>query len=116
MSNMGSHFSFRHLKHKLWPKEWAESQIANLIPDQKKSRIDPIYLVVDNVRYIIDKLSMRATTLLQTALRSEVCSQSYGGSKVIGILVGAISGLSPKSLSREKSFGCGPRGEVQRIL
>jgi hypothetical protein len=40
------------------------SQIANLTPDQKKSKIDPIYLVVDNVPHTVGKLSMRATTLL----------------------------------------------------
>jgi hypothetical protein len=35
-----------------------------LTPDQKKSRIDVIYLVVDNVRHIVGKLWTRATTLL----------------------------------------------------
>jgi hypothetical protein len=75
---MGSHCSFEHLKHKLWPIEGAGSRIANLTPDQKKSGIDPIYLAVDNVPHIVGKLLTRATTLLQTALRSEVCSQSYG--------------------------------------
>jgi hypothetical protein len=33
------------------------------------------------VRHTVGKISTRATTLLQTALRSEVCSQSYGASK-----------------------------------
>ncbi len=33
------------------------------------------------MRHTVGKLSTRATTLLQTALRSEVCSQSYGASK-----------------------------------
>jgi hypothetical protein len=81
MPKMGSHYSFGHLKHKLWPKEGAGSRIANLTPDQKKSGIDPIYLAADNVPHTVGKLSMRSTTLLQTALRSEVCSQSYGVSK-----------------------------------
>jgi len=62
-------------------KRRAKSQIANLTPDQKKSGIDPIYLAANNVPHTIGKLSMRDTTLLQTALRSEVCSQSYGASK-----------------------------------
>jgi hypothetical protein len=85
MSKMGSHCSFGHLKHKLWPKERAGvktgSQIANLTPDQKKSGIDPIYLAAGDVPHIVGKLSTRATTLLQTASRSEVCSQSYAASK-----------------------------------
>ncbi len=39
------------------------SQTANLTPDQKKSRIDPIYLVSDNVQHTVGKLSTRTTTL-----------------------------------------------------
>jgi hypothetical protein len=59
-------------------KKKVGSQTANLTPDQKKSRIDPIYLSTDNVRHIVEKLSTRATTLLQTTPQSKVCSQSYG--------------------------------------
>jgi hypothetical protein len=85
MSKMGSHCSFGHLKHKLRPKEGPRvktgSQIANLTPDQKKSGIDLIYLAAGNVPHIVGKLLTRATTLLQTASRSEVCSQSYAASK-----------------------------------
>ncbi len=58
-------------------KKKVGSQTANLTPDQKKSRIDPIYLSVDNVR-----LSTRVTTLLQTAPQSKVCSQNYGAPKL----------------------------------
>jgi len=79
---MGSHCSFRHLKHKLWPKEGPGVKLSICqTPDQKKSRIDPIYLATDNMRHIVEKLSTRATTLLQTAPRSEVFSQSYGAPK-----------------------------------
>ncbi len=31
MSKMGSNDPFGHLKHKLWPKEGAKSQSANLL-------------------------------------------------------------------------------------
>jgi len=62
-------------------KRRAENQIANLTPDQKKSRIDPIYLSTDDMRHTIKKLLTRATTLLQTVPQSEVCSQSYGAPK-----------------------------------
>jgi len=62
-------------------KRRAESQIASLTPDQKKLKIDPIYLAADDVPNIVGKLSTRATTLLQTTLRSEVCSQSYRAPK-----------------------------------
>ncbi len=63
-------------------KRKAKSQTASLAPDQKKSGIDPIYLATDDVWHTIGKLSRRATTLLQTAPRSEVCSQSYGAPKL----------------------------------
>jgi hypothetical protein len=62
-------------------KRKAGSQIANLTPDHLKSRINPIYLAADNVPHTVGNLSMRATTLLQIALQSEVCSQSYGAPK-----------------------------------
>jgi len=64
MFKMGSHCSFGHLKHKLWSKEGSGVKIASLTPDQKKSKIDPIYLSTDGVRHTIGKLSTRATTLL----------------------------------------------------
>ncbi len=62
-------------------KRRARSQIANLTLDHKKSRINSIYLVAGGVQHIVGKLLMRATTLLQAALQSEVCSQSYGALK-----------------------------------
>jgi hypothetical protein len=55
-------------------KRRVESQIVNLTPDQKKSGIDPIYLAEKGMQQTIEKLSMKAITLLQTASRSKVCS------------------------------------------
>jgi len=63
-------------------KRRAGSQIANLTPDQKKSKIDPIYLAADNVPHTVEKLSTRAITLLHIALQPEVYSQSYGDPKL----------------------------------
>jgi hypothetical protein len=62
-------------------KRRAGSRIASLTPDHKKSGIDSIYLAAIDASHIVGKISTRATTLLETALRSEVCSQSYGASK-----------------------------------
>jgi hypothetical protein len=45
-------------------KRKAGSQTISLTPDQKKSRIDPIYLVAENVRHTVEMLSMKAITLL----------------------------------------------------
>jgi len=63
-------------------KRRAVSQIASLTSDQKKLGIDPIYLVAEGVRDTIEKFLMKATTLLETTSRSEVCSQSYGAPKL----------------------------------
>jgi len=62
-------------------KRRVRSWTISLTPDHKKSGIDPIYLATGVVPHIIEKLLTRATTLLQTTLRSEVCSQSYGAPK-----------------------------------
>jgi hypothetical protein len=45
-------------------KRRAESQIGNLIHDQKKSGIDLIYLAADKVPHTVGKLLTRAITLL----------------------------------------------------
>jgi hypothetical protein len=63
-------------------KRKAESQISSLTPNHKKFRIDPIYLATEGMQHTIGKLWTRATTLLETTLPSEVCSQSYGAPKL----------------------------------
>jgi hypothetical protein len=57
-------------------KKRVESQIASLTSDQKKSRIDPIYLVAKGVQHTVGKLLTKATTL-----QFKVWSQSYGAPK-----------------------------------
>ncbi len=74
-------------------KRRAGSQIASLTPDQKKSRINPIYLSTDGVQHTVGKLSTRATTLLQIAFRSEVYSQSYGAPKLQESQLGRFQGV-----------------------
>jgi len=73
----------------------AHLDIWNTSYDQKKGRESncqfdsrpqkvgnrPDLLSCRGVPHIVGKLSTRATVLLQTALRSEVCSQSYGAPK-----------------------------------
>jgi hypothetical protein len=70
--------------------------------DQKKSGIDPIYLAAGNVPHIVGKLSTRATTLLETALRSEVCRRSYAPSKSRESLLARFRD-SPAGVPGEKS-------------
>jgi len=45
-------------------KRKAGSQIDNLIPKQKKSGIDPIYLATNNMRHTVEKFSTRAIIVL----------------------------------------------------
>ncbi len=77
------------------------SQIVNLTPDHKKSGIDPIYLVAGGVPHIVENLSTKATTLLQTAPQSEVCSQSYEAPK-----------LRESQLARFRDYHSGVPGKI----
>jgi hypothetical protein len=48
-------------------KRKAGSQIGSLTLDHRKSGVDPISLCAGEVRHAIGKLSMRATTLVETS-------------------------------------------------
>jgi hypothetical protein len=72
-----------HLKSEtqVMAKRKAGSRIASLTPDHKESGIELFPMFHSGVQHGVGKLSTKATTLLQTALRSKVCSQSYGAPK-----------------------------------
>jgi len=53
------------------------SQTSSLIPDHKKSRIDPTPMCTDGGRHTIGKLLRRGTSLLQTSSQSEVWAGNY---------------------------------------
>jgi hypothetical protein len=61
--------------------KWGCDKLPIWFSTKKRSGIDPIYLAAKNVQHTVGKLSMKATTLLYTAPRSEVCSQSYRAPK-----------------------------------
>jgi hypothetical protein len=72
----------------IWPsvtqvmaKRKAESQTGNLTPDHGKSRIYSIPLRAGGVQHAIGKLSMKATTSVQTPSQLEVCTISYSPAK-----------------------------------
>jgi hypothetical protein len=48
----------------IWNTSYDQKKGASLTPDQKKSRIDPIYLAIEGVQHNVGKLLTRATTLL----------------------------------------------------
>jgi len=72
---MSLHCPFGHLKHKLWPKERTGVKLPIWLPTLVSMR-------ADSVRHIVEKLSIRATTLLETSSQSKVCMQSYGAPKL----------------------------------
>jgi hypothetical protein len=79
-------------------KRRAGSQIDNLIPNHKKSRIDSISLHPGGVKHTVRKLLTRAITLLHISSQSQVCTQSYGASKLQESQLLAISRLPFGSL------------------
>jgi hypothetical protein len=58
-------------------KRRAGSQIANLTPDHKKSGIDLFPTSELRLQYVVEKISTRATSLVQTLLRSDFAIGSY---------------------------------------
>jgi len=74
---MASHEPFRHLEHKLWSKEGSVVKLAVRLPTIKKLGIDPTPVCASGVRYIVENLLRRATSLLQTSSQSEVWAGSY---------------------------------------
>jgi hypothetical protein len=109
MSKMGSHCSFGHLKHKLWPKEGPESnsresasfdsrplKVGNR-PDLLGCRQCATYFwkaLDESYNFALDRIAIGA-------LYKKLCAL-----KVPGVLAGGISGLpcrSPAGVAGEKS-------------
>jgi hypothetical protein len=80
MSKMGSHYSFGHLKHKLWPKEGPGVELPGVRqfdsrPLNVENRPLPEVRIGSAIRCW--KISTKATTSVQTSLRSERAVGSY---------------------------------------
>jgi hypothetical protein len=58
-------------------KRRAGSQIASLTPDHKKSEIDLFPTSELRLRYVVGKILTRATSLVETSLRSNFAVESY---------------------------------------
>jgi hypothetical protein len=96
-------------------KRKAGSQTGNLTPDHEKSGIDAFPTSELEVRHSVGKISTRATTLVQTSLRSNSAVRSYGGSKFRESRRDNFG--TPFQESWEfVPFGCPLRGKLQRIL
>jgi hypothetical protein len=59
----------------------AGSQTGSLTPDHQKSIIDSTPMRAGGVRHVVEKLSTRATSLLETSSQSEVWAKSYDSTK-----------------------------------
>jgi len=104
---MGSHCSFGHVKTQVMAKRRAENQ-PSLTPNQKKSKIDLIYLFVDGVRHTVGKISTRATTLLKTMPRFKVYSQSYGAPKSWESWLARFRDSHSRVLEKKSHLNVGP--------
>ncbi len=90
-------------------------QTGSLTPDHKKVGIYLFLTSELRVRYVVGKISTRATTLVQTSLRSDFSVGSYELPKSRDSNRDNFG--TPTWESREKEpFGCSPRSVVQRIL
>ncbi len=58
-------------------KRRAESQTGNLTPDHQKSGINLFPTCELRVRYVVEKMTTRPTSLVQTSLRSDFAIGSY---------------------------------------
>jgi len=113
MSKMGLDCSFGHLKHKLWPKEGLGVNLDSR-PEKVKNRRD-LLSCRQRATYCWKALDKSYNFALDHTLIRGLLTKLWG-SKVAGIPFGTISRPPLESPGREKSFRCGPRGEVQSIL
>jgi hypothetical protein len=91
------------------------SQTGSLTPDHYTSRIDLFPTSDLSVQHGVGKISTRATTLVQTSLRSKSAVGSYGCSKFWESHRDNFG--TPFRESREfVPFGCSFHCELQRIL
>jgi hypothetical protein len=87
MSKLGSHCSFGHLKHKLWPKEGPGVELP-----QKVGNRPDLLSFRGRATYRWKALDERYNFALErTSIRGLLAK--LWGSKVAGVLVGRISGL-----------------------
>ncbi len=97
-------------------KRRVESQIGNLIPDQKKVENQSDLLSCKQCATYLWKALDEVYNFALDCTSIRALLAKLWGSKVARVPIGAISGFPLGSPGKEKSFGCRPRGEVQSIL
>jgi len=115
MSKMGSHDPFRHLKHKLWPKERLGVKLPIWLPTIKSwesPRFPPVQVECD----ILLKISWQGLKLFFRLHLNLRFARKIMGLQSCGSLSCKNFG-TPIWKSRDKMpFGCGLHGEAQSIL
>jgi hypothetical protein len=115
MSEMGSHDPFKHLKHKLWPKERLGIKLPIWLPTTKSQ--ESTQFPCGQVAYDIP---------LEIFWRElQLCYRSHLNQRSVHKVMGPQSFGNPNfgnsrlpfgSPRTKMSFGCGPCGEAQSIL
>jgi hypothetical protein len=108
MFKMGSHCSFWTSETQVMAKRRGRKSNCQFDSRPEKVRNRPDLLSCRQRATYLGKLSTRATTLLQIALRSEVCSQSYGApksreSQLVGFWDSPVGVPGVLGVPREKS-------------
>jgi hypothetical protein len=115
MSKMGSHHSFGHLKHKLWPKERPKVKLAVWVSTTKSLELTR-FPSVQVMCYISLESSQRGLQL---------CFRTHLNRRSAHKVMGPQSHKSPNFGNFEipiweswdkMPFGCGPRGKAQSVL
>jgi hypothetical protein len=115
MSEMGSYCSFRHMKQSYGQKKGRESNCQfDYQPEKVRSRLD-LLGYRQHATYRWKALDNSYNFALDYTLIQGLITKLWG-SKVAGVLVCAISGLSFGSPEREKPFGCKLHGQLHSIL
>jgi hypothetical protein len=115
MSKMGSHCSFGHLKHKLWPEEGRGVKLPIWLPTTK-SRESTRFTCLQRACDILLESSQQELQLALNRISIQGLLAKLWGSKVARVPASTISGLPFGSPGREKPFGCRLLGQPQSIL
>jgi hypothetical protein len=107
MSKMGSHYSFEHLKHKLWPKEGLGVKLPIWLPT-KKSQESNRFTCLQTTCDILLESSRPGLDFALDNISIRGLFAKLWGSKIARVPTFAISGLSLGSLGRKNHLDVGP--------
>jgi hypothetical protein len=116
MSKMASHEPFGHLQPKLWAKEGPGVKLAVWLPTTKKSGIDLFPTSAAKVRHGVEKLSTRATSLVQSSSQSKFEARRYERPKSRESKPGQFQDSSLGVPGKRAIWMKPPRGAVENTI